>query len=354
VAFSLHAQESSETDAKTPKLPVNKIIATVSVGLAGTAGLAITPDSNILYDGDVGYSGVIPINVSDPQNPVIGNAIGTGSGGANPDTVAGARSYSWDGANRLVQITYDSGTLNSTTLSYDGFGRLVQIQETENGVAQGAQLFVWIGNTMVEQRNANGGVVKEYFTQGFLDSGSAYYYGKDHLGSIKNLTDSSATIQSQLDYGPYGEVTEVNGQTQPDFGYTGLLYHQRSGLDLAAHRAYDSGTKRWVSRDPIAENGSINLYDYVQNAPMNWTDKAGTDGTPATGGHSSNPIPKKLPPCQQPNNAGGAPTTPGGNGTPVAVPYDPGFVPGVNTPYNGSSPIYDSNGNIIGYNTWNI
>jgi YD repeat-containing protein len=232
VAFSLHAQESSETDAKTPKLPVNKIIATVSVGLAGTAGLAITPDSNILYDGDVGYSGVIPINVSDPQNPVIGNAIGTGSGGANPDTVAGARSYSWDGANRLVQITYDSGTLNSTTLSYDGFGRLVQIQETENG--------------------------------------------------------------------------------------------------------------------------SINLYDYVQNAPMNWTDKAGTDGTPATGGHSSNPIPKKLPPCQQPNNAGGAPTTPGGNGTPVAVPYDPGFVPGVNTPYNGSSPIYDSNGNIIGYNTWNI
>jgi hypothetical protein len=125
-------------------------------------------------------------------------------------------------------------------------------------------------------------------------------------------------------------------------------------LSPAAHRAYDSGTKRWVNRDPIAENGSINLYDYVQNAPMNWTDRAGTDGTPATGGHGSNPIPKKLPPCQQPNNAGRASTTPGGNGTPVAVPYDPGFVPGVNTPYNGSSPIYDSNGNIIGYNTWNI
>jgi YVTN family beta-propeller protein len=81
VAFSLPAQESSETDAKTPKLPVNKIIATVSVGFAGTAGLAITPDSNILYDGDVGFSGIIPINVSDPQNPVIGNAIGTGGGG---------------------------------------------------------------------------------------------------------------------------------------------------------------------------------------------------------------------------------------------------------------------------------
>jgi YVTN family beta-propeller protein len=82
VALSLHAQESSETDAKRPKLPVNKIIATVSVGLAGTAGLVITPDSDILYNADDGASAIIPINVSDPQNPVIGNAIATGSGGA--------------------------------------------------------------------------------------------------------------------------------------------------------------------------------------------------------------------------------------------------------------------------------
>jgi YVTN family beta-propeller protein len=81
VTLSLPAQEASETDTKAPKLPVNKIVATVSVGFTGTAGLVITPDSNILYDGDVGFSAVIPIDVSDPQNPVIGNAIATGSGG---------------------------------------------------------------------------------------------------------------------------------------------------------------------------------------------------------------------------------------------------------------------------------
>jgi YVTN family beta-propeller protein len=80
-AFSLDAQEPSVTEAKTLTLPVNKVIATVNVGLAGTNGLVITPDSNTLYDGDVGFSAVIPINVSNPQNPIIGNAIATGSGG---------------------------------------------------------------------------------------------------------------------------------------------------------------------------------------------------------------------------------------------------------------------------------
>jgi hypothetical protein len=59
-AFSLDAQEPSVTEAKTLTLPVNKVIATVNVGLAGTNGLVITPDSNTLYDGDVGFFGCYP------------------------------------------------------------------------------------------------------------------------------------------------------------------------------------------------------------------------------------------------------------------------------------------------------
>jgi large repetitive protein len=79
--FSSFAQGESQSQLKTDTLPVNKIVATVNVGLAGTAGLVVTPDSDILYNGDVGSSSVVPINVSNPQNPIIGNAIGTGSGG---------------------------------------------------------------------------------------------------------------------------------------------------------------------------------------------------------------------------------------------------------------------------------
>jgi RHS repeat-associated protein len=225
------------------------------------------------------YSGSISYDAN--GNPT--NGIGAPS--ANPNTVTGARSYVWDGADRLVQITYGSGTSNSTSLSYDGFGRLVQVVETVNGVTQSDELFVWIGNTMVEQRNAQGAEVKAYFGQGFLDGTAAYYYGEDHLGTVRNLTDSTGTIQSLLDYGPYGELTEINGQTQPDFAYTGMFSHQRSGLYFAEYRAYDGGLKRWLNRDPFVSDeedvaelavGS-NLYDYVGNNPLALTDPSGED-----------------------------------------------------------------------------
>ena len=218
--------------------------------------------------------------ISDPGSTTItydanGNPLnGVAPPSANLSTVTGARSYTWDGANRLIQILY-SGTGNSSSLSYDGLGRLTEIAETANGTTQSDQRYVWIGNTMVQQRNATGAVVKGYFDQGFLDGTTAYYYGKDHLGSIRNLTDATGTTQAQLDYGPYGELTELTSPTQSDFAYTGFFYHQRSGLQFAEYRAYDSGLKRWLNRDPIAENGGLNLYAYVMANPVKFTDPSG-------------------------------------------------------------------------------
>jgi hypothetical protein len=37
---------------------------------------------------------------------------------------------------------------------------------------------------------------------------------------------------------------------------------------LAPYRAYNTGIGRWISRDPIAEDGGINLYAYVGNRVM--------------------------------------------------------------------------------------
>ena len=162
-------------------------------------------------------------------------------------------------------IMYGSGTSNSTALSYDGYGRLVQIVETVNGTTQSAELFVWIGNTMVEQRNATGAVVKAYFDQGFLNGSTAYYYGQDYLGEYpKPELIRPALFKPRIDYGPYGEITELSAQAALDFSYTGLFYHQRSGLDFAEYRGYDSGLRRWLNRDPDAQKrNQTNVYDYV-------------------------------------------------------------------------------------------
>jgi len=42
-----------------------------------------------------------------------------------------------------------------------------------------------------------------------------------------------------------------------------------------AHAFYDPGQGRWVSRDPIEERGSANLYEFIDNNSINLTDKLG-------------------------------------------------------------------------------
>ena len=64
-----------------------------------------------------------------------------------------------------------------------------------------------------------------------------------------------------------------------DFQYAGYYYHAPSGLSLTRARAYNSNSGRWINRDPIGENGGLNLYAYVGNAPVNRSDPEGLQGS---------------------------------------------------------------------------
>lgn len=46
-------------------------------------------------------------------------------------------------------------------------------------------------------------------------------------------------------------------------------------LSNFAHAFYDPGQGRWVSRDPIQEQGGVNLYGFVENSATNATDTLG-------------------------------------------------------------------------------
>jgi len=106
--------------------------------------------------------------------------------------------------------------------------------------------------------------------------GVNYFYTRDHLGSIRELTDSTGALRARYDYDPYGRSTKLTGDLDADFGYTGYYNHTTSGLYLTWYRAYDPNLGRWLSRDPIAERGGINLYDYVQNNSILYSDNLGT------------------------------------------------------------------------------
>jgi|GEM_PF-5007443 len=96
-----------------------------------------------------------------------------------------------------------------------------------------------------------------------------------------------------------GPAPQTN-TVQPDIAYTGLLYHQRSGLQFAAHRAYDSGERRWINRDPTGESEHVNLYNYVANEPTVAVDPSGYCLIQPVVSQPAPPVP-----IGQPNSGGG-------------------------------------------------
>jgi RHS repeat-associated protein len=123
--------------------------------------------------------------------------------------------------------------------------------------------------------------------------------------SIRESAEQSGNIVAEYDYDPFGRVKKLQGNTvDSDFGYAGMYVHQRSGLNLAVHRAYSPTLGRFISRDPIDDpdfrNGrrfapdaglqpntpsisaasatssaTDNLYAYVYNNPISLTDPSG-------------------------------------------------------------------------------
>ena len=140
---------------------------------------------------------------------------------------------------------------------------------------------MWAGLSLAEERDAANNVTKRFFAQGEQIAGQSYFFTHDHLGSVRELTDSTQTVKARYDYGLYGlrSVNQITANPiEADFGYTGLYFHPPSGLHLATYRTYNASTGRWLSRDLISEEGGINLYGYVNNQPSKRTDRLGLLG----------------------------------------------------------------------------
>ncbi len=206
------------------------------------------------------------------------NAIenGTYNSNGSPTTLAG-KNYSWDGANRLVRFSSNANGTTST-FSYDGVGRLVRIVDTKGGVTTADHSYTWCGSVrcLAHDNTQSGSPVStQYFPQGVIVGGTAYYYVNDQLGSVTQLVTNTGTVAAQYAYDPYGNKTTVSGTVVSDIGYAGYFNHAVSGLDFALFRAYDPAHARWINRDPIAEAGGVNLYAYVDGNPTSYKDPSG-------------------------------------------------------------------------------
>ncbi len=253
------------------QVTVNGAPARVTADKKFTAEVPVTPGNNTLT--------IQATDANGNQREKIWDVTGITGATASPTydfngncLSDGVRTYEWDANDRMTAIIIGP---QRSELTYDGMGRRVRIVEKTNGTVTSDRRFVWIGAEIVQERDSANAVTKRFSGHGALGSAGVVLYLRDHLGSVREVMDTAGAVRARYDYEVYGKQRKISGDLEAEFGFTGHYQHVPSGLALTWFRAYDPGTGRWMSRDPIGEAGGLNLYGYVGNRPSALMDPFG-------------------------------------------------------------------------------
>jgi RHS repeat-associated protein len=200
-------------------------------------------------------------------------------GNGNTLSGDGKRTYKWDAENRLVEIDYAHSSANSQ-FSYDGVGhRIIDVETAASGGTTTTR-YLWCGDRVCQTRDSSDNVFKRDLDEGEFNvmTGQQLVYITDQLGSIRDVLDgTTGGLVAATDYTPYGATSRSYGATATDYQYAALFIHPPSGLNFGTYRAQDGITTRFINRDPIRENGGINLYAYVGSSPVGYLDPDALD-----------------------------------------------------------------------------
>ncbi len=210
-------------------------------------------------------------------------------------TDSAGRVFTWDGKNRLKTVTVSGTTYE---WDYDYRDRRVREYVYASGGSKPtvpAKQFVWHDNEIVQERvgtSATAGTIsRNHYYGGFtigatISTAAKYQTFTDHLGHVREVVAASGTnpaigtVLTRYEYSPYQGPTKVyqfpSTNVEATFQTIGRYYHHEpSGLELALYRAFDAELGRWISEDPLEEEGGLNLYGFVGNEPVGRIDLLG-------------------------------------------------------------------------------
>jgi len=208
----------------------------------------------------------------------------------------GLRSFAYDDENQLIQVWVPGQW--SSSFSYDGkMRRRIRQEYTWTGSAwlqTNAVYYVYDGNLVIQERDINnlptttctrgkdlsgslegaGGIggllARSDYTLSAVASGEGgSFYHCDGNGNIMMLINSDQAIVAKYLYDAFGNVLSASGLLANAnlYRFSSKEAHQNSGLVYYLYRYYDPNLQRWPNRDPIQENGGINLYEFEGNSP---------------------------------------------------------------------------------------
>jgi RHS repeat-associated protein len=228
----------------------------------------------------------------------------------------GTRVLEYDDENQLIRVTEPSSWKSEFT--YDGKMHL-RIRKEYLWIAsawvQNAEVrYVYDGNLVIQERDQFN-IPKVAYTRGIDLSGSLQgaggiggllartdqgcgtpihaYYHADGNGNITCLVASNQMVMARYVYDPFGSTLSASGPLADAnlYRFSSKELHPASGLVYYLYRFYEPNLQRWLSRDPLGENGfeslrgrstrllitQLSLYSFVQNATPNALDRFGLD-----------------------------------------------------------------------------
>ena len=216
----------------------------------------------------------------------------------------GRWTFTWDAENRLVSMqaisTVPSGAKKKLDFAYDYQGRRIQkVVSTwigTNYVAQSTNKFLYDGWNLSAELNGTNGVVRAYLwgldlsgsmqgaggVSGLLAikpaGANPLFVAYDGNGNVTSLIDATTgTTMGNFEYGPFGETIRLtpNANNQSPFRFSTKYTDDESDFVYYGFRFYNPSMGRWLSRDPIAEQGGTNLYGFLINNSLNAFDLLG-------------------------------------------------------------------------------
>ncbi len=214
--------------------------------------------------------------------------------------------YTWDSDIHLLSVETKIPTQKSqiSTFKYDALHR--RVARTES-VTNTATLFVTDGWNVISEYSSSTSEIANVkspsirFTWsedisgtlqsaggigGLLSTSTAKreprttnWFHYDSNGNVTRLSGVRGKETARYKYEAFGKAILARGSEAKynRYQFSTKLVENWGGLVYYGYRYYHSHSGCWISKDPSAENGGINLYASLANNPVNNVDRLGLD-----------------------------------------------------------------------------